>query len=356
MKPRDSWIPGVCLLGLFLFGSLLGARTWTTLDGDQTEGELLSVKEEKVTLLIAGREYIFPVSRFSAMDREYLAMWKKEERCGVCRKTIGSEKMQAGEHVFHPACFFCLVCERPFLDQQPIRRDEWGGMVHTEHFRKARTCGSCGRLFSANRSKPEQNFPDGRFSCLSCLGEAVTDRVTLDAVANRVRRGMSELGLPSPSGSLTMQLVNQDKLNREVERVHGRGSVRGLTLTTFRTIRGGSNAGTTFSHEVWVLAGLPVVECVSILAHEFGHVWLNENFIDMSPPAVEGFCNLLSMHLLHKETSKLADILRDNLAMSDDPVYGRGFRAMNQKVQKLGWAGLVRDLSSRQVPLDQRKR
>ena len=264
--------------------------------------------------------------------------------------------MQAGEDVFHPACFSCLVCERPFLDQQPIRRDEWGGMVHAEHFRQSRVCGSCGRLFSAKKTKPEQIFPDGRFSCLNCLAEAVTDRITLDAVAKRVRRGISEIGIPYPSGSVTMQLVNQDKLNREVERVHGRGSLRGLTLTTFRTIQGGPNAGTTFSHEVWVLAGLPVVECVSILAHEFGHVWLNENYIDMSPPAVEGFCNLLSMHLLLKESSKLGYILRENLAMSDDLVYGRGFRQMNKQVKKLGWSGLIRDLSSRRVPLSQRKR
>jgi hypothetical protein len=167
---------------------------------------------------------------------------------------------------------------------------------------------------------------------------------------------MSELGLPAPTGGLTMRLVNQNILNKEVERVHGRGSLRGLTLTTFRTITGGPAAGTTFSHEVWVLSGLPVVECVSILAHEFGHVWLNENYIEMSPPAVEGFCNLLSMHLLNKETSKLADILRKNLAMSDDLVYGRGFREMNKQLDKLGWPGLIRDLSTRRVPLNRRGR
>ena len=356
MNAWGSWVPGVCLLGLLLSGPLLGGRTWTTVEGGTTDGDLLSFKEGKVTLLISGREYIFPVSRFSASDRAYLLKWKKELRCGVCRKTVGHEKMQAGEDVFHPACFSCLVCERPFLDQQPIRRDEWGGMVHAEHFRQSRVCGSCGRLFSAKKTKPEQIFPDGRFSCLNCLAEAVTDRITLDAVAKRVRRGISEIGIPYPSGSVTMQLVNQDKLNREVERVHGRGSLRGLTLTTFRTIQGGPNAGTTFSHEVWVLAGLPVVECVSILAHEFGHVWLNENYIDMSPPAVEGFCNLLSMHLLLKESSKLGYILRENLAMSDDLVYGRGFRQMNKQVKKLGWSGLIRDLSSRRVPLSQRKR
>jgi hypothetical protein len=93
-----------------------------------------------------------------------------------------------------------------------------------------------------------------------------------------------------------------------------------------------------------------------VLAHEFGHVWLNENYIDASPPAVEGFCNLLSMHALQKDTSKLADVLRKNLQMSDDHVYGRGFREMSKQLQKLGWPGLLRDFSTRRVPLSKRRR
>ena len=142
-------------------------------------------------------------------------------------------------------------------------------MVHAEHFRKALSCGSCGRLLAAHKMKPIQKFSDGRVSCLPCLQEAVSDITTLEAVARRVRLGISELGFPRPTGQLSMKLVNQNQLNREVERLHGRGSLRGLTLTTFRTITGGPNEGTTFSHEVWVLAGLPVVECLSVLAHEF---------------------------------------------------------------------------------------
>ena len=356
MKIRIAQYLGIFLIGLLLIGSHLWGRIWTTVEGSQSEGELLSVIENQVTLRIDGREYLFPITRFSDVDRAFLLKWQKEKRCSVCLQAVQGDQMQAGDDLFHPGCFTCLVCQRPFMDRQAIRRDEWGGMVHSEHFRQAHSCGSCGRMISPKTIQPEQIFPDKRVSCQACLREAVIDVTQLEAVAKRVRLGMSELGLPRPTGPLSMKMVSQDTLNREIQRAHGRGSLRGLTLTTFRTVSGGPNAGTTFSHEVWLLSGLPVVECVSVLAHEFGHVWLNENYIDASPPAVEGFCNLLSMHALQKDTSKLADVLRKNLQMSDDHVYGRGFREMSKQLQKLGWPGLLRDLSTRRVPLSKRRR
>jgi len=87
-----------------------------------------------------------------------------------------------------------------------------------------------------------------------------------------------------------------------------------------------------------------------VLAHEFGHVWMNENFIEVSPPAAEGFCNLLAMHALSKEKSKIADVLRKNLEMSDDRVYGKGFRDMSKRLDQLGWQGILNDLLSRRRP------
>jgi hypothetical protein len=325
------------------------------MDGAKSEGKLLGVENGQISLLIDGREYLFPINRFSLSDQEFVKKWRSQKRCGTCYEEIVGEKMKAGENEYHPKCFTCLVCERPFLDRESIRKDEWGGMVHAQHFHQALSCGSCGRLLSKKTSQPQQFFPDGRVCCLSCLRDGVTDLAKLRAVAKRVRLGMSELGLPEPRGPLSLRLVDQKSLNIEAERIHGRGSLRGLTSTTFRTVRGGANAGTTYSHQVMVLTALPVVECVSVLAHEFGHVWLNENFIDASPPAVEGFCNLLSMHLLRKETSKLAEILRRNLQMSEDYVYGRGFREMKKKLDQLGWPALIRDLYSRRVHPSKRK-
>ena len=307
------------------------------------------MKNGQVTLMIDGREYLFAINRFSEEDQNFIKQWKSQLRCDVCKQQVGSDKMQAGDDIYHPKCFTCLVCERPFLDRESIRKDEWGGMVHTQHFRQALSCGSCGRLFSKKKAQAKQFFSDGRVACVSCLRDVVTDLAKLHAVSRRVRTGMSELGLPEPKGPLTLRLVDEKSLKMEAAKIHGRGKLRGLTSTTFRTVTGGRNPGTTYSHNIMVLAGMPVVECVSVIAHEYGHVWLNESFIHASPPAVEGFCNLLSMHVLRKETSKLADVLRRNLQMSDDRVYGRGFREMQKKLNNLGWPELIKDLYKRRV-------
>ena len=37
---------------------------------------------------------------------------------------------------------------------------------------------------------------------------------------------------------------------------------------------------------------MPHIECASVLAHEYAHIWLNERFIEDSPPVVEGFLQL----------------------------------------------------------------
>jgi len=325
---------------------------WTTIDGRHSEGELISYKDGEVTLLIDSREYVFSIDRFIPSDRDYMIAWKSHIRCGVCKESIKGDKMQAGDDFYHPNCFSCLVCERPFLNRQSIRKDEWGGMVHAEHFRKAMSCGACGRFFSKNKALPGQFLGDGRLSCRSCLKEAVTDLATLSKVSDRVRLSISEIGLPRPYGPLSLRLVNQAEMNRELNRAHGRGKLRGLTITTFRTVAGRSGVSpqTSYSHQVWILSSLPVVECVSVLAHEFGHVWMNENFIEVSPPAAEGFCNLLAMHALSKEKSKIADVLRKNLEMSDDRVYGKGFRDMSKRLDQLGWQGILNDLLSRRRP------
>ena len=89
------------------------------------------------------------------------------------------------------------------------------------------------------------------------------------------------------------------------------------------------------------------IECTAVLAHEYAHVWLNERFVEASPPVVEGFCNLVAEAALAKERSKLASIILENMKKSDNPIYGRGFRQMKQKLDQVGWSALLKELISK---------
>jgi hypothetical protein len=95
---------------------------------------------------------------------------------------------------------------------------------------------------------------------------------------------------------------------------------------------------------------MPHIECASVLAHEYAHIWLNEQFIDDIPPVIEGFCNLVSEATLVKEKGKLASIIRENMKQSDNPVYGVGYRRMKQRLEILGWPTLVAEMKSKSKP------
>ena len=95
---------------------------------------------------------------------------------------------------------------------------------------------------------------------------------------------------------------------------------------------------------------MPHIECASVLAHEYAHIWLNERFIEDSPPVVEGFCNLVSEAILLREKGKLASIIRENMKQSDNPVYGAGYRRMKQRLEVLGWTALLAEMKTKSQP------
>ena len=68
----DPRIPGVMLLGFLILQCTGWGRIWTTIEGSRSEGKLLGVDNNQVTLEIQGREYIFPMTRFSVSDRAFL--------------------------------------------------------------------------------------------------------------------------------------------------------------------------------------------------------------------------------------------------------------------------------------------
>lgn len=334
---------------LFLV-SVLDGRVWTTIQGAKSEGDLMEVMNDRISLRMNGREYHFDLARFIEKDREYVREWKKVPRCDVCKEHLREKPMRAGESIFHKSCFHCLVCKKNFRGGESIQRDQWGGLAHLNHGNQLVKCDSCSKFFSRKQAQPRQLFNDGRSSCVTCYKDGIFENKLLDAVHERVKPVMRELGMTEPIGSLRLSLVDRHYLNSEALKINAKGNLRGLTLTKYKITRTGTRTQTSFDHKIFVLHGLPHIECVAVLAHELAHVWLNERFIEASPPEIEGFCNLVSDFALDKEKSKLSTIIKENMHQSQSPIYGAGYRKMKNQLATLGWPSLLSSLKKKSSP------
>lgn len=340
----------LCLLIYFLSYDANG-RVWTTVQGKTQNGELFEVDGEEVGIKIKGREYRFLIDRFIPSDRQYIREWSKVPRCHRCSKHLrNSSAKEAGLYKFHEACFKCLVCDKGFKGGEKLKRDEWGGMVHTYHFHQTKMCDTCSRIISSGNIATRQILKDGRIICLSCASDGVYELKLMEEVRKRVWPTLSALGISLPIGDVIIRVVGKDVIDRQAVKINARGNLRGLTLTNYKIVSNGKSTRTTFDHEIFILYGMPHIECASVLAHEYAHIWLNERFIEDVPPVVEGFCNLVSEAILLKEKGKLASIIRENMKQSDSPVYGTGYRRMKQRLEVLGWDALLAEMNTKSKP------
>jgi predicted ester cyclase len=340
----------ICLV-LFLGTAIVYGRNWTTVEGQSQEGDLFEVHGSEVGLKIKGREYRFSINRFVPSDQKYIREWSKVSRCHRCSLPLGNGRIkEAGNYNFHVSCFNCLVCEKVFQGGEKLKRDEWGGLVHASHFNQAKMCDTCSKILSVKNISAQQVFKDGRMACNSCASDGVFESKRMEEVRKRVWPTLSSLGISSPVGNVIIRVVGKDIISKQALKINARGNLRGLTLTTYKIVSDGRITRTSFAHEIFILYGMPHIECASVLAHEYAHIWLNERFIEDSPPVVEGFCNVVSDAILSKEKGKLASIIHTNMKQSDNPVYGAGYRRMKQRLTALGWPALLTEMKLKSKP------
>jgi hypothetical protein len=337
------------VLGFFGPSPFLQARIFTSTNGTEVDGVVFEVDGPRVGLRVNGRDYYFSISRFVREDQAYMQKWSAVERCASCKEKVGEGYREAGDDKYHDQCFRCLACRQSFVGGEGLGKGPWGGLVHLEHASQVSSCDSCARFFRREDSNPKQYFRDGRVSCQNCLEDAVFDQEKLSLVRARVVPVLRGVGMSLPDKPIQIELVDRPFLDREAKRIKSEGKLRGLTLTKFKVTRG-VDSSTSFEHRIYILSGLPYVECISVLAHEYAHVWLNERFIDSTPAEIEGFCNLISEICLAQDKSKVSLLLRENMMKSENPVYGAGFRRMRSRLKSLGWDGLFAEMLAKSSP------
>ncbi|KAF7850177.1 hypothetical protein BT93_L5795 [Corymbia citriodora subsp. variegata] len=324
------------------------------------------------------------------------AVWHPEcFRCRVCGRPISDYEFSvSGNYPYHRSCYKehyhpkCDVC-RHFIPTNPAglieyRAHPFWGQKYCPSHENDRTprCCSCERMES--REMQYVALDDGRKLCLECLDSAIMDTSQCQPLYHSIHKFYDNMNM-KVAQQVPLLLVERQALNdaREGEKNghYHMPETRGLCLSEERTVStisrrpkiGGGRAMNMMTEPfkltrscevtaILILYGLPRLLTGSILAHEMMHAFLRLNgFRTLRQDVEEGICQVVA-HLwleaeLKSESSshrapsssrglkggpksqfeqRLGEFFMHQIESDSSPVYGDGFRAGRQAVQKYG--------------------
>ncbi|XP_038715668.1 protein DA1 isoform X2 [Tripterygium wilfordii] len=327
------------------------------------------------------------------------AFWHPEcFRCHACNLPISDyEFSMSGNFPYHKNCYKehyhpkCDVCNH-FIPTNPAGLIEYRAhpfwiqkyCPSHEHDGTPRCC-SCERMEPRDTAYVAVN--DGRKLCLECLDSAVMDTNACQPLYLDIQKFYEALNMKVEQ-HVPLLLVERQALNeaREGEKNghHHMPETRGLCLSeeqTVSTVRRprfglGNRSGNMITEPykltrscevtaILILYGLPRLLTGSILAHEMMHAWMRlAGFRTLSQDVEEGICQVLAHIWLESQLSngassssssssssasraskkvarskfekKLGEFFKHQIESDASPVYGDGFRAGRQAVQKYG--------------------
>ncbi|XP_059454300.1 protein DA1 isoform X1 [Corylus avellana] len=321
-------------------------------------------------------------------------------RCYACNLPISDcEFSTSGNHPYHKSCYKesyypkCDVCKH-FIPTNSAGLIEYRAhpfwvqkyCPFHEHDGTPRCC-SCERM--EPRDTRYVPLDDGRKLCLECLESAIMDTTVCQPLYLDIQEFYESLNMKVEQ-QVPLLLVKREALNeaREGERNghYHMPETRGLCLSEEQTIStilrrrprtgAGKRAMKTITEPykltrrcevtaILILYGLPRLLTGSILAHEMMHAWLRlKGYPNLSQDVEEGICQVLA-HLwldtklksgsgsnvastsssastaLKRGTGsqferKLGEFFKHQIKSDISPVYGDGFRAGQQAVNKYG--------------------
>ncbi|KAM7277961.1 hypothetical protein ACFE04_005095 [Oxalis oulophora] len=317
-------------------------------------------------------------------------------RCHACHLPISDyEFSMTGNYPYHKTCYKeryhpkCDVCNHfipanlaglieyrahPFWVQKYCPSHEHDGTPR---------CCSCERMEPRDTIYVPLN--DGRKLCLECLDSAVMDTSECQPLHFNIQQFYESLNMKVEQ-DVPLLLVERQALNeaREGEKNghYHMPETRGLCLSeeqTVSTVLRRPKFGTGMITEpykltrrcevtaILILYGLPRLLTGSILAHEMMHAWMRlKGFRTLSQDVEEGICQVMA-HLwlsaqlasisgvnissasssypssrngqraeISQLDTKLGEFFKHQIESDTSPVYGDGFRAGLQAVQRYG--------------------
>ena len=227
----------------------------------------------------------------------------------------------------------CCICLQSLSGT--IVYDPWKNAAHLTH--KVTFCSSCDRILSSHRAGGAFLYSDGRYICGLCKKMAISDSVAANRSRRDVLTALENAGFSGIPKNVEIVLAHSRALSAHSRKQH----TAGLTLSK---VQFENHKRTGISHQIGILPGLPKIEFEAVMAHELLHVWQQEHEVKFSPLYCEGLCELGAFLIYSEDDSELARHLIQKMLKSSDPVYGNGFRLMHQKLQTLGWRGLIEQI------------
>ena len=226
----------------------------------------------------------------------------------------------------------CDVCLQPFNNF--YLEDVWGNKYHKVHGEDGVFCETCSRLICKRITGGGFQFNDGRYMCNLCENNIVKGNETKLSSLDLVLTTLNEKGIVINKNQLEINLLNKNSLQELIAPYsnHSPETIKAITFIKKNT------------YIINILWGLNQLEFEGVLAHEILHAWIDNNRIKLYDSNLEGFCSLGTALIYNNSTSKLSKVLLKSLNSDNDPVYGKGYRHMNNILEKYGWSKLVNEL------------
>lgn len=270
-------------------------------------------------------------------------------QCSICQREITHKFIQDSEGQYHIPCYEQNKCPKCDVCLQPIRGkyliDPWGQYSHLVHQRqRIQQCHCCSRVIGAKTSNGGIQYGDGRIICGICKITEITDSQQIKHAKGLVIEQLMAVGLDYIPNYIAVSLADRRLLNTRLG-VHQKTNSYGFTKTLKKEH---PTLGPIMEHSIFILYGLPRLFFLGVLAHELLHVWLNERQIKLPEKEMEGFCNLGTYAIYQQNGTPLANLLLERLQNDPDPIYGDGFRKMQKRLLKKGWAQVIDEVQNYQ--------
>ena len=203
--------------------------------------------------------------------------------------------------------YFCVVCGKGPLTGH-VWLSPWGAICD-DCYKLENHCSICGLPIRDGDGHIQTG--DGRFICKFDQPNAVLDADAAREIFADARRELVELfgaGFALQFPDVTVNVFDVDYWSEK-------GRTDGLHKFGFSHTR--KTAGGQFTHEVVLLSGRLRNEIAATAAHEYTHLWINENLPSdrqIATDTVEGICELSAYKLmearaLRKQQQKILDNL-----------------------------------------------